>query len=68
MQASSLTSPSCPGRRIWRSDQGRWWATRTSPFSRAAERAEAHRTVDADDERTLRELIAEQEHRARAVS
>ncbi|MEV6865750.1 hypothetical protein AB0M44_32735 [Streptosporangium subroseum] len=68
MQTSDLTSPPCPGWHVWRSDHGRWWATRTSPFSHAAERAEAYRTVDADDERTLYELIAEQERRARAVS
>ncbi|WP_084965917.1 hypothetical protein [Thermoactinospora rubra] len=48
----------------WTSDEGRYWATRHRPFSCAAEREGACRTVDADTEETLRRLIDEQEHRA----
>ncbi|MEU7912526.1 hypothetical protein [Microbispora bryophytorum] len=47
--------------RIWRSDAGRWWATRERPFDVAAEEAGAHRTVDGDDLDELRRVIAEQE-------
>ncbi|TMR88190.1 hypothetical protein EJK15_67620 [Nonomuraea basaltis] len=50
---------------LWRSDQGRWWATRSRPFSVTAGNAEAHRTVDADDVNTLAERIAEQGERRR---
>lgn len=50
---------------LWRSDRGRWWATRLRPFSLAAEViAQAYRTVDADDLITIARLIAEQEARA----
>ncbi|ADG88237.1 hypothetical protein [Thermobispora bispora] len=48
-----------PGWRIWRSDAGRWWATRHQPFPKAAEAIGAARTVDQ-----LREVIAEQERLA----
>ncbi|XVQ84976.1 hypothetical protein ACQP2K_40195 [Microbispora siamensis] len=47
--------------RVWRSDVGRWWATRERPFGFAAEEAGAHRTVDGDDLDELCRVIAEQE-------
>ena len=53
-----------PGWRIWRSDAGRWWATRNNPFPRSAEAIGAARTVDADTVDQLREVIAEQERLA----
>ncbi|MBX6381692.1 MAG: hypothetical protein IRZ07_01770 [Microbispora sp.] len=49
------------GWRVWRSDAGRWWATRERPFSIAAEEAGAYRTVDGDDLGELCRVIAEQE-------
>ncbi len=56
-----------PGWRVWRSDAGRLWASREQPFSLAAQKADAHRTVDSDDESGLREVIAEMERRAESV-
>jgi len=53
-----------PGWRIWRSDAGRWWATRIRPFTAAAEAAGAARTVDGDDLAELCRAIAEQERLA----
>ncbi|MET8161500.1 hypothetical protein ABZT47_34515 [Sphaerisporangium sp. NPDC005289] len=50
-----------PGWRVWRSDAGRWWATREQPYDEVAEKAGAWRTVDADDELSLARAIAEQE-------
>ena len=47
--------------RVWRSDTGRFWATRERPFGVAAEEAGAHRTVDGDDLGELCRVIAEQE-------
>jgi hypothetical protein len=52
------------GWRIWRSDIGRYWATRSRPFGRAAEEAGATRTVDGDNLPQLCHSIAEQESRA----
>ncbi|GGO08403.1 hypothetical protein GCM10010116_16990 [Microbispora rosea subsp. aerata] len=46
---------------VWRSDAGRWWASRTRPFSTEAEEAGAYRTVDGDDLGELCRAIAEQE-------
>ncbi|MGW4641787.1 hypothetical protein ACWEN6_24935 [Sphaerisporangium sp. NPDC004334] len=37
------------GWRIFRSDRGRYWATRERRFDEAAEKAGAWRTVDGDD-------------------
>ncbi|GII79115.1 hypothetical protein Sru01_40970 [Sphaerisporangium rufum] len=53
----------------FRSDTGRWWATRDRPFSEAESKTDAHRTVDADDKAALTLEIVEQENRAaQAVS
>jgi hypothetical protein len=47
-----------PGWHIWRSNAGRWWATRTGAVLRRADLATGRvMTVDADDERTLREQL-----------
>jgi hypothetical protein len=51
-------------RRVWRSDAGRFWATRTHSFSRAAERAGAARTVDGDTLPQVCRVITEQESTA----
>ncbi|GAA1257303.1 hypothetical protein GCM10009677_04590 [Sphaerisporangium rubeum] len=59
--------PSPPGWSVFRSDTGRYWATRRR-FREADEAAGVWRTVDADDPVTLTRLIAEQEHRAGATS
>ncbi|WP_327047316.1 hypothetical protein OG320_05325 [Microbispora sp. NBC_01189] len=53
--------PEITGWRLWRSDAGRWWATRERRFGRAAEQAGAARCVDADDELALIRAVAEQE-------
>ncbi|MFC7380908.1 hypothetical protein [Sphaerisporangium rhizosphaerae] len=50
-----------PGWRIFKSDTGRLWATREVQYDKAAEKAGAWRTVDADDLTTLCSAIAEQE-------
>jgi hypothetical protein len=50
-----------PGWHIWRSNAGRWWATRTG-FVLYRENLGTGRvmTVDADDERGLRDQLADQ--------
>lgn len=53
-----------PGWTIFRSDKDRLWATRSRPFSRAAEKAGAFRTVDGDDLIELCRSIADQESAA----
>ncbi|MET8142603.1 hypothetical protein ABZU32_20035 [Sphaerisporangium sp. NPDC005288] len=53
-----------PGWIVFRSDAGRFWATRLR-FDDAIEAAGVWRTVDADDAATLAALIAEQERRVR---
>ncbi|WP_262843395.1 hypothetical protein, partial [Sphaerisporangium corydalis] len=52
------------GWRVFRSDAGRWWATRERRFDPAAERTGAARTVDGDDQVALCRVIAEQESAA----
>jgi hypothetical protein len=64
MVTDSRTSDVPRGWRVWRSDAGRYWATRMDAFSRAAERAGAARTVDGDTLPTLCRSIAEQESTA----
>ncbi|MEU8040834.1 hypothetical protein [Streptosporangium sp. NPDC049078] len=56
-----------PGWTIWRSDTGRWWATRHEPISTAEEHADVHRMVDADTLDELSPLLADQEQRAAKV-
>ncbi|MFC6085707.1 hypothetical protein [Sphaerisporangium aureirubrum] len=50
-----------PRWRVFRSDTGRWWATREDPFDQTQQAAGAARTVDADDELALARAMAEQE-------
>ncbi|RVX45668.1 hypothetical protein EDD27_8481 [Nonomuraea polychroma] len=49
---------------IWRSDAGRWWATRHHPLSAAQRDAGCAMTIDADDPDGLRDRLREQERRA----
>jgi hypothetical protein len=50
-----------PGWRIWRSNAGRWWATRTgSVMRREALGTGRVMTVDADDDQRMREELANQ--------
>jgi len=47
-----------PGWHIWRSNAGRWWATRTGPVLRREELGAARvMTVDADDPGALRDQL-----------
>ncbi len=58
---AETTADTPPGWRVFRSDAGRFWATRERPFSDAADKAGAFRTVDGDDEVELVRAIAKQE-------
>jgi hypothetical protein len=50
-----------PGWHIWRSNAGRWWATRTGSVLRREDLGTGRvMTLDADDERTLRDQLAAQ--------
>jgi hypothetical protein len=50
-----------PGWHIWRSNAGRWWATRTGTVLRRGELGTGRfMTLDADDEASLREQLATQ--------
>ncbi|MDH2425476.1 hypothetical protein [Sphaerisporangium sp. TRM90804] len=62
-----LSTPETAGWTVFRSDTGRFWATRVR-FDDDAEAAGVWRTVDADDATTLARLIAEQEQRATSAS
>ncbi|HUR08060.1 MAG TPA: hypothetical protein VM347_36330 [Nonomuraea sp.] len=46
---------------IWRSDAGRWWATRHHPLSAAQRDAGCAMTIDADDPDGLREQLRDPE-------
>ncbi|WP_169951369.1 hypothetical protein [Microbispora sp. H11081] len=46
---------------IWRSDAGRWWATRHHPLTSAQRAAGCAMTIDADEAEGLRALLREQE-------
>ncbi|MFD0682864.1 hypothetical protein [Actinomadura fibrosa] len=50
-----------PGWLVWRSDAGRWYATRSTDLTDAELRAGYAMTVAADDSDGLRELLREQE-------
>jgi len=51
---------------VWRSDEGRWWATRRCPL-RPSRWPEGYAlTVTADDAGTLRSVISAQPGQARA--
>ena len=49
-----------PGWQVWRSDAGRWYATRSSDLSDAQLQAGYAMTVAADDSAGLRRLLREQ--------
>lgn len=49
-----------PGWQVWRSDAGRWYATRSRDLTDAELRAGCAMTVAADDSAGLRGLLAEQ--------
>jgi hypothetical protein len=50
-----------PGWHIWRSNAGRWWATRTGTVLRREDLGTGRvMTLDADDEGSLREQLAAQ--------
>jgi hypothetical protein len=50
-----------PGWHIWRSNAGRWWATRTGTVQRREDLGTARvMTVDADDAGALRDQLAAQ--------
>ena len=50
-----------PGWHIWRSNAGRWWATRTGSVLRREDLGTGRvMTLDADDERGLRDQLSAQ--------
>ncbi|GII56687.1 hypothetical protein Pth03_50760 [Planotetraspora thailandica] len=54
---------------IWRSDVGRWWATRRGPVDFEALRSGFAMTVDADDAESLAaELVAQARLAAESTS
>ncbi|WP_214413264.1 hypothetical protein [Sphaerisporangium fuscum] len=46
---------------IWRSDAGRWWATRHHPLTERERDAGCAMTIDADDPEGLRDRLLEQQ-------
>ncbi|HEY7486967.1 MAG TPA: hypothetical protein VH912_21080 [Streptosporangiaceae bacterium] len=52
-----------PGWLVWRSDAGRWYATRTRDLTDAQLQAGYAMTVAADDSAGLRELLRDQQRR-----
>ncbi|GAA2845523.1 hypothetical protein GCM10010517_01980 [Streptosporangium fragile] len=49
---------------IWRSDAGRWWATRHHPLTSAQRDLGCAMTIDADDPEGLREQLRDQQARS----
>lgn len=66
--ARDLLAAQFPGWSIWRSDAGRWWATRRTPPTAAQGDAGCDHTVDADTPADLCGVLAEQERRARGAA
>jgi len=57
----ALLEADFPGWHIWRSNAGRWWATRTGSVLRRDELGTGRvMTLDADDETDLRGQLAAQ--------
>jgi hypothetical protein len=52
-----------PGWLVWRSDAGRWYATRSGDLTDAQLQAGYAMTVAADDPQGLRELLLDQARR-----
>jgi hypothetical protein len=58
-----------PGWHVWRSNAGRWWATRTGAVLRREDLGTGRvMTVDADDVGSLRNLLLAQSRLDREVS
>jgi hypothetical protein len=58
-----------PGWHIWRSNAGRWWATRTGTILRPEGLGTGRvMTVDADDETGLRDQLAGQSRLDREIT
>ncbi|PKK13313.1 hypothetical protein [Thermomonospora sp. CIF 1] len=57
-----------PGWKVWRSDAGRWYATRSGDLTDAQLQAGCATTVAADDSAGLRALLAEQTRQGREES
>ncbi|WP_249345862.1 hypothetical protein [Microbispora sp. H11081] len=53
---------------IWRSDVGRWWATRRGPVDLDAIRRGCAMTLDADDPEALAAVLAAQAELTAAVA
>ncbi|RJL24147.1 hypothetical protein [Bailinhaonella thermotolerans] len=49
---------------IWRSDAGRWWATRHRSLSQAEREAGCAMTIDADGPGELRTRLEDQQRRS----
>jgi len=64
-RSTTPTPTTIPGWRLIHSDAGRLWASREQPFSPAAFRAGAERTVDGDNLEALRAETDRQETFAR---
>jgi len=57
----ALLEAEFPGWHIWRSNAGRWWATRTGTILRRQDLGTSRvMTVDADDAITLRDQLTAQ--------
>lgn len=62
--AADLLAAKFPDWSIWRSDKGRWWATRRTPLSKAEEQQPGvDRMVDADTPANLDKLLSDQAKR-----
>jgi hypothetical protein len=60
-ELSARLAAEFPGWHIWRSNAGRWWATRTGPVLHREDLGTGRvMTLDADDETALREQLAVQ--------
>lgn len=60
-QRTTMLQAEFPGWHIWRSNVGRWWATRTGSVLHREELGTGRvMTVDADDEASLRAQLAAQ--------
>jgi hypothetical protein len=57
-----------PGWLVWRSDAGRWYATRSGDLTDAQLQAGYAMTVAADDATALRELLLEQTRKDREAN
>ncbi|MDX6738968.1 hypothetical protein [Actinocorallia sp. A-T 12471] len=56
----ALIEAAYPGWQVWRSDAGRWYATRTGDLTDAQLQAGLAMTLASDDEPGLRALLADQ--------